>query len=327
MALVITNSDNYDAIADAIRAKTSSSTTYKPSEMASAISAIPGGGGITPSGTINITENGTYNVTTYASASVSIPIDPYMGKFDQTMTVATSDVTTVPYGAYAYTLNLSSANFPSATLVGSYAFAYCYKLQDIYFPETKSIYGYAFQYCSSITSLTSAMFPKVTSITGSAFRGCQYITTVSLSTVTGTLGAQAFSGCSRITTINLANVTGLGAGALSYNTTLTTVSLPKVATVGSSAFYSCWALSTLTLPAVTKFSAYAFRYCSTLMSLYLTGSTIPTLASTTVFANMPMSVSVGGVYGSIYVPSTLLDTYKAATYWSTYKNRIVAIST
>lgn len=59
-------------IADAIRSKTGASLSYKPSEMADAVSHISGGGGIVPTGTLSITENGTHNVYNYASANVNV---------------------------------------------------------------------------------------------------------------------------------------------------------------------------------------------------------------------------------------------------------------
>ena len=45
MAKVLVNENNLTNIANAIRGKNGSTDTYKPSEMAAAITAISGGGG------------------------------------------------------------------------------------------------------------------------------------------------------------------------------------------------------------------------------------------------------------------------------------------
>lgn len=72
MANVLVQESSLQDIADAIRTKNGTQNTYKPAQMADAIEAISGGG-ITPTGTINITTNGTHDVTNYASASVAVP--------------------------------------------------------------------------------------------------------------------------------------------------------------------------------------------------------------------------------------------------------------
>ena len=357
MAIITTDSQNYDDIASAIRSKLGVATTYYPSEMASAIMSISGGGGIIPTGTYNITSNGVFNVYNYASASVSVPVgvfpagtftlssngtydissyasvtadfpgEEYYKKFvsvnDLTAYTDTSK-TSVTYGAFAYTSKLSSVSFPAATHIGAYAFAYCYILRTISFPEVTTIAAGAFQYCSSMNyGINSTTFPKLTgTIANYAFRGCQYLTGIDLSNVTS-VGTQCFSACSGITTLNMPKLTSTSTGAFSYLTTCSQYSLPVLTYVASNCFTSNWKMTTLTLPAVKTISAYAFRYCSSLMSLYLTGSSVPTL-NASAFLNMPFSVSVNNVYGSIYVPSSLYNTYSTATNWTTYKARLVS---
>lgn len=73
MGFGIIDTSTLTAIANAIRTKLGVQTTYKPSEMATAIGQISGGG-ITPTGTKQITTNGTgIDVASYAYVDVAVP--------------------------------------------------------------------------------------------------------------------------------------------------------------------------------------------------------------------------------------------------------------
>jgi len=74
MSKVLVEESNLYGIADAIRSKLNSNTTYKVSQMAAAIRSIEdsSGGMPVPTATKQINENGTYDVTNYASAVVNV---------------------------------------------------------------------------------------------------------------------------------------------------------------------------------------------------------------------------------------------------------------
>ena len=72
---VICNKSDLVNVADAVRSKLGVTDTYYVSELSSAIQNIQTGG-ITPSGTISITENGTVDVSQYANAEVNVSSSP-----------------------------------------------------------------------------------------------------------------------------------------------------------------------------------------------------------------------------------------------------------
>ena len=107
-------------------------------------------------------------------------------------------------------------------------------------------------------------------------------------------------------------------------TGLLSVNLPVGSSIGPSAFYGCSNLSYVSIGSLSSISTSAFYNCQKLASLYIGGSYVANLAAVGAFANTPFSNStyIGG-WGSIYVPSSLLSSYKAKTNWISYSARLV----
>lgn len=149
------------------------------------------------------------------------------------------------------------------------------------------------------SGLLSANFPKATSIGESAFTGSDKLQSVNAPNAS-TIGASAFSGCYKLRSINL----------------------PAAKSVLNHTFSSCYKLTTADFTSPERIDEYAFSGDQRLYSLVLRGETVPTLKNTSdVFSGTPIASGTG----YIYVPAALVDTYKAATNWSTYANQFRAL--
>lgn len=95
----------------------------------------------------------------------------------------------------------------------------------------------------------------------------------------------------------------------------------NVKTVGKYAFSSCTVLALVDLPNATKVDSNAFEGCTVLQTLILRGNAVATLGGTNAFNRTPIASGEG----YIYVPAALVNSYKAATNWSTYAAQFRAL--
>lgn len=129
-----------------------------------------------------------------------------------------------------------------------------------------------------------------------------------------------FFGCTSLTSVVLpSGITSLSQGLLQNCTSLTSVTIPSsVTSIGESVFRSCSNLTSVSIPSsVTSIGQRAFQDCSSLAFVVVNATTPPSILSTTFnyTNNCP-----------IYVPASSVDTYKAATYWSSLASRIYGLA-
>lgn len=155
---------------------------------------------------------------------------------------------------------------------------------------------------------------------------------------TATLSELALQGRKGVTGVELSNVTAIPASALKGCSAMTYFKAHKVTTLGSTAFYGCTALTAVAFPlfigqnpssvfygcsamTVADFggegtngvlTTYCFRDCTNLGALVLRSTSMWGLANTNVFSGIQFPTT-----GKLYVPQSLVASYKTATNWST----------
>jgi hypothetical protein len=146
-------------IASAIRAKTGESSTYYPSQMASAIGGIAGG---------KIDELVMGTIRQYSASVSSVRPHAFYGCSNLSAIDLPSCTKTLTAAFYSCE-SLTSVSMPTCTTIGIEAFAYCTALESINLPECKLVSDGAFMGC---TSLSVMSLPKCSSIRHAAFQGC-----------------------------------------------------------------------------------------------------------------------------------------------------------
>ena len=205
------------------------------------------------------------------------------------------------YIKYAGTkvLNIGSG-FDGRTQVREVAFA-----RDISFRQGLP----SFANCTSLEKIT---FPEgVTALGSFAYTALKSIDCGSATKIS------SFNYCRQLEQISFPNVTS--GGGFQYCEKLEQVNFPKLENVGTQCFWYS-GLKKADFGSLSSIGNLAF-WATPLETLIIRRETLCTLTGTRALGNTPISSGSGYVY----VPSALVNTYKAATNWTAYSAQIRAI--
>ena len=266
--------------------------------------------------TLNVSANGTYNpgegVDGYSQVNVNVPATQFI---TETLSVSENGTYTPSEGVDGYSqvvvdvpqsvtgidekdytegnvkiVNLSN----SASFVASSLFLSNSVLQTINLPNCKYVGESAFWRCSLLSQISLPV--------------CEYIR------------MSAFDGCSSLSQVNLPVCSYISYNAFYSCRNLAQVSLPRCEYIETTAFNRCTLLTQVILPVCSHLGERVFYDINhSSFSLTLGYSGICTLEGKLVYDGIISNLS-------IFVPASLVDTYKSATNWSKYSSRIFPIS-
>ena len=124
--------------------------------------------------------------------------------------------------------------------------------------------------------------------------------------------------CSRfiVGELSLPNLTQIGDYAFYYCRFMTELHAPLVQKIGDYAFNACSSLKRFDLPVVTSLSTRSLSYTN-LNILIMRIEQLVILGNSNALTSTPIASGTG----YIYVPKSLVDSYKTATNWSVYADQ------
>ena len=182
--------------------------------------------------------------------------------------------------------------------------------------EITSIPDYAFYKYSSLKKLR---IPNAQTVGTSSFDQCNGIDQIDLPNCTK-ISNRSFASCNKASFINVPLLEEVPAGAFYGSQTATTANIPLVKKLASQAFYYSRTIERLDFQQLTLIEQLALNQTNLTVLIIRTNS-VCSLGNANALANSPIAKGTGYVY----VPRSLVDSYKAATNWATYAAQIRAI--
>lgn len=203
---------------------------------------------------------------------------------------------------------LTSVSFPNLQTINTYSFYNDANLimDGWQFPKAKSIGNYAFRYCYGLTGEVT-LPSTVTSIGQYSFASCKNITKFTAEGAITTFGTYTFAGASA-----------------DHKMTVTEIHLPNLGTSialnlnfgSATAANACQYLELVDIGKAKSIAANTFANCYKLQTLIMRRTSVTTCANVSAFLNTPLR-GRNSLTAKIYVPSALIDSYKAASVWTT----------
>lgn len=234
-------------------------------------------------------------------------------------------VTTIDTAAFLYCTGMTYAKIPDqVTTIGVYAFAQCSQLKNLYLNNSlTTIDDGAFLFCEELPSIN--MPNTVTTLGNMAFAGCRKLTTAHISNGITSIQSRAFAGCYALTGIDIPNsVRYIGErafegcdfrGAASYD-----IDYPHLGIMQEGVYEDYGSMTSITIGnSVDTIDIYAF-VGHPLQSVTVMAPVPPVLKAGTAVSNPTVFDSNNFANTTLYVPSVMVDKYKAAHEWELFAN-------
>ena len=306
MAKVLTDPQNYQNIANAIRGKNGSSSTYSPSQMASAITNLPTGGD-----TLAQAFDGTLQSYTYSGNKTSV--GQYEGNVFRGDTINLPTITSVSQYAFASNNGVRVLNIPNLQITSNSAtgvFNYCSALESITIKKLGGTAQSQFEGCTSLVTVT--VTNGISRIGKNCFLGCSALVNIDMSTA-DLVSENSFKNCSSLQELHFDGLktSSYFVKCVDGCTSLKTVDIGKSQQTGYGTTFGQLASSTGNL---TSFDTLIIRKTDAISALNQTPTNAFSSASPLVNGN-----------GYVYVPSALKSTYEGASNWSTLVGQFRAL--